>query len=802
MPINPTAPQEKNWPTQQSVVFSIPVTIALVLLIILGSAGVTLTVAFYRYEKQALRQYVRTQFTALAESLAPLVREAFHSKNYQLVQNTLETLTQHDEIVFAIVVDADSLIVASEPQAWQRRPFREFLSEKKLNLFELPQPNSFTTRVSESSPEQHLFLFDRQFHEVRPDTQRVQQTVRLHGRLLLGYDNQFVEALVGDHLSHVLLLTSVIMLLGAIAFYLVVHIFLIRPLRSMGQVMRAVTDGNLNARCPNFAGLPEVASLIHQFNDMLAVRKMVEETLTHSEARFRSVIGAAQDAIIAVDQQQRLTLFNHAAERVFGHAAIEIIGQPLAQLFPSEAAPQLANLIHNEEMAKGQVHELQAQHRNGQQFPIELTIAPAGRTTSDAAEIVYIAVIRDVSAKKRVHEEMQRLQEQLFQAQKMETIGTLAGGVAHDFNNLLVGILGTASLMKMSIGQDSLLQEHIQTIEQASLRASELTKQLLGFARAGKYEVRAVNLNHTIEELQKLISRTFDKRVALTVKLAKELWAVEGDSNQLQHSFLNICLNARDAMPHGGVVTLTTQNLDLDLATAAQQHNLAPGKYVHVAITDTGVGMDSATQARIFEPFFSTKERGKGTGLGLAMVYGIVRNHGGRIFVESALGKGSTFHIYLPATHTQVVAPQAESPIDTPFGNETILLIDDERVILDVASRILKRLGYTVLVTPDGQEGVRVFAERHHEIALVILDMVMPKLGGREVFRRLKAIDPQVRVLLSSGYSADGDTRAILNEGVLGFVQKPYVMNDLAQAVKRAIKLSSVRTAHPAELIN
>ena len=802
MRINTTAPQEKNWPTQQSVVFSIPVTIALVLLIILGSAGVTLTVAFYRYEKEALRQYVRTQFTALAESLAPLVREAFQSKNYQLVQNTLETLIQHDEIAFAIVVDADSLIVASEPPNWQRRPLREFLSEKKLNLFEIPQPNSFTTRVSESSLEQHLFLFDRQFHEVRPNTPGVQPAVGLQGRLLLGYDNRFVEALVGDHLSHVLLLTSVIMLLGAIAFYLVVHIFLIRPLRSMGQVMRAVTDGNLNARCPNLAGLPEVASLIHQFNDMLAVRKMVEETLTHSEARFRSVIGAAQDAIIAVDQQQRLTLFNHAAERVFGHAAGDMIGQPFAQLFPPETTPQLANLIHREEMTTGQVHELQAQHRNGQQFPIELTIAPAGKTTSDAAEIVYIAVIRDVSAKKRVHEEMQRLQEQLFQAQKMETIGTLAGGVAHDFNNLLVGILGTASLMKMSIGQDSLLQEHIQTIEQASLRASELTKQLLGFARAGKYEVRAVNLNHPIEELQKLISRTFDKRVTLTVKLAKELWAIEGDSNQLQHSFLNICLNARDAMPHGGVVTLTTQNLDLDLATAAQHHNLAPGKYVHVAITDTGVGMDSATQARIFEPFFSTKERGKGTGLGLAMVYGIVRNHGGRIFVESALGKGSTFHIYLPATRTPVAAPQAESPLDTPFGSETILLIDDERVILDVASRILKRLGYTVLVTPDGQEGVRVFAERRHEIALVILDMVMPKLGGREVFRRLKAIDPQVRVLLSSGYSADGDTQAILNEGVLGFVQKPYVMNDLAQAVKRAIKLSSVRTAHPAELIN
>ena len=315
--------------------------------------------------------------------------------------------------------------------------------------------------------------------------------------------------------------------------------------------------------------------------------------------------------------------------------------------------------------------------------------------------------------------------------------------------------------------------------------------------QVGKYEVRAVNLNHTIEELLKLISRTFDKRIIVSAKLAKELWAIEGDSNQLQHSFLNICLNARDAMPHGGAITLTTQNLELEAATAAQHFNLASGKYVHLMLADTGMGMDAATQARIFEPFFSTKERGKGTGLGLAMVYGIIRNHDGRIFVESAPGKGSTFHIYLPATRTRVAAAPPEPLLDTPFGHETILLIDDEKVILDVASRILKRLGYNVLTTSDGHEGLRLFAERRQEIALVILDMVMPKLGGREVFRRLKEIDPGVRVLLSSGYSADGDTQAILSEGVLGFVQKPYALNELAQAVKRAIKPNGAVAVQP-----
>ncbi|GEM_PF-1015522 len=782
---NATSPSKASRPFARTFVLNIPVTIALVLLIIFGSIGVVLTVAFYRYEKRQLTQYIRNQFIALADGFAPLVREAYHSRNYGLVQNTLQTFAQHSEIPFALVVDADSLIVAGEPPVWQNRPYREFLTEYKLELFEIPQPNRLTTHFS-AAREQHLFLFDRQFHEVSPDTTNAKNFSTLRGRLLLGYDSRFVEALVGERLRNVLLLGGLILLIGAVAFYLVVHIFLIRPLRSMSQVMREVTEGDLSARCPNFAGLPEVGNLILHFNDMLAVRKMVEETLAHSEARFRSVISAAQDAIIAVDQRQRLTLFNHAAERIFGYSAREIVGHTIERLFPPAAGQVFASLLRSAANTKEQVHELQAQHQNGTQFPIELTVASTGRTAGDAKEIVYIVVIRDITTKKRANEEMQKLQEQLFQAQKMETIGTLAGGIAHDFNNLLVGILGTASLMKMTVGQDSLLQEHIQTIEQASLRASELTKQLLGFARAGKYEVRPVNLNHTIEELLKLISRTFDKRLTVIAKLAKDLWAVEGDSNQLQHSFLNICLNARDAMPNGGTITLATQNLDLDAETAAQHFNLASGKYVHLAITDTGVGMDAATQARIFEPFFSTKERGKGTGLGLAMVYGIVRNHGGRIYVDSALGKGATFHIYLPATQAVVAAPKLEPMIEAPFGRETILLIDDERVILDVASRILKRLGYAVLAAPDGHEGLRVFAERRHEIALVILDMVMPKLNGREVFRRLKEIDPNVRVLLSSGYSPDGEAQAILNEGVLGFVQKPYVMNDLAQAVKRA----------------
>ncbi|MCG3119641.1 MAG: Sensor histidine kinase RcsC [bacterium] len=799
---NATLPPKEKWPWARPAIFNVPLIIALVLLTIIGSVGAVLTIAFYRYEKQELTQYVRAPFIALADGLAPLVREAYRRRNYDLLQNTLQTFAAQGEIAFALVVDADSVIVASMLNTWQNRPFREFGKERQLELVEIPQPNTTTTFFREL-PAQHLYLIDRQFHEAVADTDSAKSAGTLRGRLLLGYDSRFVVSRAAERWRQVLLLGGLILLAGALAFYLVVHIFLIRPLRSMSRVMSEVTEGNLTARCPDATGLPEVTNLIRRFNDMLAVRKVVEETLAYSEARFRSVVDAAQDAIIAVDSQQRLAFFNRAAERIFGYAPAEIAGHAVARLFPVAAAQAFARLMQNHaEVATpgaGQVYELQAQHKNGTLFPIELTIAATGRIPAGAhaAAIVYTAVIRDVTLKKRTSEEMQKLQEQLFQAQKMETIGTLAGGVAHDFNNLLVGILGTASLMKATVDAESLLQEHIQTIEQAALRASELTKQLLGFARAGKYEVRVVNLNHPLEELLRLISRTFEKRITVTAQLAEDLWATEGDSNQLQHSFLNICLNARDAMPEGGALKLTTQNLAIDAENSARHFNLAPGKYVHLTITDTGIGMDAATQARIFEPFFSTKERGKGTGLGLAMVYGIIRNHGGRIYVDSIVNQGTTFHIYLPATTTQAAVSKPEPPRAAPFGHETILLIDDERVILDVASRILKRLGYVVLQAENGEEALRLFSERHHEIALVILDMVMPRLSGREVFRRLQAINPEVRVLLSSGYSADGDAQAILHEGIIGFVQKPYIMNELAQAVKHALQPLETAIAAP-----
>lgn len=389
----------------------------------------------------------------------------------------------------------------------------------------------------------------------------------------------------------------------------------------------------------------------------------------------------------------------------------------------------------------------------------------------------------------RQHGEDERrdLEMQLLQAQKMEAIGTLAGGIAHDFNNLLSGITGYTSLIKMQIAEDHPLFRAVTTIEQSADRAAALTKQLLGFARGGKYKVEIVNLNDVVERVRALISRTFDRAIEIHVSPRPDLWLVEADSGQIEQSLLNLAVNARDAMPGGGKLTISADNLTVGESYARRHLNLQPGRYVRLSVSDTGMGMDAVTQSRIFEPFFTTKEKGKGTGMGLAMVYGIIRNHGGHIEVQSEVGIGTTFRIHLPITDKKVgvESPLADSPI--PKGSETLLVVDDEEVIRSLAEEALTQFGYTVLLANNGREALSLYEHQRDRIALVVLDMIMPELGGEATYQRLKQVNPSIKVLLSSGYSSTAQVQSLLNAGVAGFVQKPYQIRELAEAVRKAL---------------
>ncbi|MDF1591939.1 MAG: response regulator [Desulfobacterales bacterium] len=377
--------------------------------------------------------------------------------------------------------------------------------------------------------------------------------------------------------------------------------------------------------------------------------------------------------------------------------------------------------------------------------------------------------------------EQNRLEAQLQQAQKMEAIGTLAGGIAHDFNNLMTAILGNASLMLSTTDSTHPNYNRLKTIENQVKSGTKLTEQLLGYARKGKYYVKAININRLLKDALDTFSRT-RKEIRLNFELAEDLFSIEADEGQIEQVLLNLYVNAADAMPRGGDLYLKTKNIT-HREIKRKPFNPLPGKYVLMQFIDTGVGIDAETQKRIFDPFFTTKEMGRGTGLGLASVYGIIKGHGGYIDVESEVHQGTAFNIYLPASDKKI-EKKAAATAKILVGGETILLVDDEEFVLKVNIEILQSFGYSVLAAKGGDEAIKIFRENKNIIDLIVLDMILPGMSGGEVFDKIKEINPDVKVLLSSGYSIDGQAEKILERGCDGFIQKPYKLKDLSLKIR------------------
>jgi signal transduction histidine kinase len=387
--------------------------------------------------------------------------------------------------------------------------------------------------------------------------------------------------------------------------------------------------------------------------------------------------------------------------------------------------------------------------------------------------------------------ERRRLEQHLRQMQKMEAIGTLAGGVAHDFNNLLTGILGYANELKLGSDPGDEVHEAATVIENAATRAAELTRQLLGFARKGKMEEVPVDVHRLIQEVVSMLGHTLLSRNGRRIRISQRLMAqpsyVLGDQTQLQQVLLNLGVNARDAMPEGGELVIETCAAELDEEYCRDHVGASPGRYLMISVTDTGSGIPKEIVDRIFEPYFTTKREGEGTGMGLAMVYGIVKNHGGSVRVYSEAGRGTTFKVYLPVA----AAPEPvvrEARHETPIrGEGRILVVEDEDVIQAMATRMLESLGYDVVAASDGQEAVEYYEQHGGETDLVIIDMIMPRMNGRDCFRRLREMNPLVRAILSTGYGLDSAVRELLGDGMIGYVQKPYVIGQLSEAVAKAL---------------
>jgi PAS domain S-box-containing protein len=423
--------------------------------------------------------------------------------------------------------------------------------------------------------------------------------------------------------------------------------------------------------------------------------------------------------------------------------------------------------------------ELHLKCRDG--TPIICSVSAVAVKDENGKLKYYDGIIEDITERKK-------LESQFRQAQKLEAIGTLAGGIAHDFNNLLMTIQGNVSLMLFDIDSVNPNYSNLVSIEKQIQKGADLTRQLLGYARKGKYQVEPADLNQIVEETSQAFGRT-RKQISIESTLSGNLPAIEADRGQIEQVLLNILINAADAMPSGGKLIIKTSNVNYE-TIKGRLYKAIPGRYVQLMISDTGTGMDKRTQERIFEPFFTTKEFGKGTGLGLASAYGIVKSHGGYIDVESTPNLGTTFFIYLPASE-QKVHHMNETDHSVVEGSGNILLVDDEEMILKVGVSLLDRLGYSTLKAHNGWEAIEIFSKQNNDIDLVILDLIMPEIGGGDVYEKLKDIDPKVKVLLSSGYSIDGQANEILERGCNGFIQKPFSIKELSEKINEILVAES-----------
>jgi len=515
--------------------------------------------------------------------------------------------------------------------------------------------------------------------------------------------------------------------------------------------------------------------------------RLVAESHRALAQRLESFVNEMPLSCIIWDQDGRVIDWNPAAERVFGWSEAEAFQQRYPELLGTEAERE-ANECLWKDLLAGATAQRQDKARTKNRGIIECEwfhsalIDPTGRTVAVAS------IVQDVTERKL-------LERQLLQSQKLEAVAILAGGIAHDFNNLLTSVLGNISLALMKLGPSHEAALGLKDAERAAERAADLTRQLLRFSRKRPAELMPVDLNQSVREVVSLLKHSLDPGISLETSLESELWKVEADPGQLAQVVMNLCVNAWDAVSEKGHIRIESANRQLSRRFCRGQQDARPGDFVELLVRDDGSGMDEETQVHLFEPFFTTKEPGKGTGLGLAMVYSIVRLHHGWITVSSRRGQGSTFRVYLPRTERQVAREPEVREADTRPGKGTILLADDEDGVRRLTAAVLEHNGHRVIQAKDGEEALEAFRKSRKQVRLVVLDLKMPKMSGWETLDRIRRLDPSVPVILTSGCALEEDHGEARVRGAHALLPKPYRAQTLLTAVAESLDPDRVETA-------
>ena len=514
-------------------------------------------------------------------------------------------------------------------------------------------------------------------------------------------------------------------------------------------------------------------------------RSALYQQLRVSEERFRSIFEQVSFGVVLADLEGRFSAVNPAFAGLLNSTDLELIGKSFAEISDLENVSTLDGWVRELLSDDGKQVSFERRYRRKSGDPVWCATNISLLHDASGRPSYFLGIVQDISERKQAEEEHGRFQQQLFQAQKMEAIGTLAGGIAHDFNNLLGVMLGFASLARQRLSPDDPLQDSMGMIEESAQRAAELTRQLLGFVRPERQQVKPVCVQEVLDRVRRMVERTFNRNINVGIHNACDPAWVSTEPSYLEQALLNLCINARDAMPQGGTLTIRVDTATLNAPPVEHSITCAPGDYVSISVADTGAGIAPDALPRIFDPFFTTKEPGCGTGLGLAMVYGFVKNHDGFVKVASEPGKGAEFILSLPLISPP--APGAGAALGRlELGQGTVLVVDDEPLVRAFASEGLKGLGYQVLIAENGRQALQIYEHQGATIDCVLMDLIMPDLSGLETFRQMRAQDPHVRVVFASGYSTGGILRDAPDAREAAFIGKPYTLAGLSIALRKA----------------
>jgi PAS domain S-box-containing protein len=631
-----------------------------------------------------------------------------------------------------------------------------------------------------------LLIVDRQqlgAAESAPTLRRIGRGLYVSGELVLLKSWAPTQQAL-DRMQRWLLWVGIATLGVALAGSLIASRRLTRPLRMLAEAANGIAAGDWSRKVPVDKSTAEARMMAMAFNDMTSTlshwhREATNrsEQLQDAYERFRAVTESANDAIVSVDGETRIVFWNRRAQEVFGYSEQDALGQRLSVMIVGSDAEVRRYFSAESDQMAGRTIEIAGRRRDGSAVPLEVSLS----TWKSGTAVFYTAVIRDITDRRQAEAALRHRDEQLRQAQKMEAVGRLAGGIAHDFNNLLTAIIGYTEFLLADVPASS--RGDVEGIQKAGRSAAALTRQLLAFGRKQVLQYEIVDFNTVVANTEKLLRRLITETIALELDLQPGLPPVKTDPGQIEQILLNLAVNARDAMPAGGRLTIATTSEEICAGTVRGGLAVPPGPCVVLSVVDTGNGMSDEVLSHLFEPFFTTKEFGKGTGLGLATVYGIVQQSGGYIEVESGPGKGTRFRIGLPAMpHATAVRPPV--PAAARRGSETVLLVEDNESVRELARAALARAGYHVLEASNGEEGLRRVGDHAGEIDLVITDVVMPVMGGRELAARLAAMWPDLKIIFTSGYIDD----AIVRHEPLGrrsaFIQKPFTPDELGRIVR------------------